>query len=136
MKKENIYETKSSDETLIIKERLLSGKEVEDKYRERISKTVDETLDDFSDLSRTIAEISKERLFSDLAIYVGINVKGKENEIEEIKRRRNEIEERLNTVIRLAKNLKKDVSLLDRNGAILSNFLKPKIRKIDRRTER
>jgi hypothetical protein len=97
---------------------------VENKYRERIGKTVYESLGDFSDLSRTIAEINKEGLISNLAIYVGVNVKGEENEIEEIKNRKEKLDEKLDVIIRLAKNLKKEASNLRRNGEILSNYLK------------
>jgi hypothetical protein len=97
------------------------------KRRETLSKVVDDIFADFTDLTRTFAEISANGLLSGLAIYVGIILKGEKNEIEEIKRKKNEIEERLNTVIRLAKNLKKDVSLLERNGEILSNLLNPKL---------
>jgi methyl coenzyme M reductase subunit D len=107
---------------------------VEKKYRKVIGETYDEALADFAELFETVDEINANRLLSDLAVFVGINVKGEEGELEEIKNRKEKLDEKLGKIIDLAKNLKENIAVIRRNGEALSRGfkLRKKLEKISR----
>jgi hypothetical protein len=107
---------------------------VEKKYRRVIGEAYDEALADFAELFETVDEINANRPLSDLAVFVGINVKGEEGELEEIKNRKEKLDEKLGRIIDLAKNLKENIAVIRRNGEALSRGfkLRKKLEKISR----